>query len=567
MSVIEAIKEGNIEELKRLKEEGKSFDILIEDDQCSLIHLAIERGVHELLKFLLDDTNAINMINFPKPLMKTTTYISLIVTNITPVLYCSILNKFDLMKLLISRGADYLLQTGENYTPLHFACTNQNFEMIQHLLELSPPVNINTLATHFNISSLFLLFSRKSSDKSIYYKITKYLIEKGVDTKSTKISEITSITSTIGIAIKRNCEAAKLLIEKWDLKEEGDQIHSETLMNACTYNNMEIIRLLIEKGVNPIIPSIPHFSSDYSYTPLIIACTYGTLDDVIFLMNEYEKRKLDIKSIDYQRYLEGRTTLFYFASSSLNKVKYFVQAGMCYINDPMERNNLTKFPLLVAIQSKDINNIEYLLNLGYKKYINAGRDETPFSFACKHKLYDIARLLFEYGADPFIRVHIHKLYIHDENIYANIETLSFLLDLLGDKIEEYIDPLRRVFITLCLWGNLPAVRVFKQNKFVKFEVPESITTPRMLAVYGCSFSENTWVARFILNIVNNSDDTDDDDFDVSDEIESTDDTDDDDNSDKNENNTNNNDNIDNNNVEDNSNSSNNNNNNNNNNIK
>jgi ankyrin repeat protein len=105
-------------------------------EKSSLLHICIEQNLIELLIFLISKKINMNIYNCNYE---------------TPLRYACKLNKLPFVKILLEKGADPNINSILNYSCLHSAIENNNFDMLKLLIDYNADYNNKTLDTTLNI--------------------------------------------------------------------------------------------------------------------------------------------------------------------------------------------------------------------------------------------------------------------------------------------------------------------------------------------------------------------------------------------------------------------------------
>jgi len=90
---------------------------------------------------------------------------------ITPLIYATIINNVDILNLLINSGANLNYQDINGYTALHYACSEENYNICEILLD-GANINVNLYNIHSEIP-IQLLLKNKNFDQNIFKKLLK----------------------------------------------------------------------------------------------------------------------------------------------------------------------------------------------------------------------------------------------------------------------------------------------------------------------------------------------------------------------------------------------------------
>lgn len=189
--------------------------------------------------------------------------------NHTPLMYATLSNNTKIAKFLITKGANINAKNKHNDSSLFYACGNNNIELVKLLLEKGADVN-----TKDTMGFTSLLWTCRAG----YMELSKLLIEKGADVNAKDGEGYTPLL--YASSRNNNIELIKLLLKKGAnvntknnynqtslmvasnsdytanatlLIQNGADVNAkdqygEPLSWACRHNNIELSKLLIQKG-------------------------------------------------------------------------------------------------------------------------------------------------------------------------------------------------------------------------------------------------------------------------------------------------------------------------------
>lgn len=103
-------------------------------EKSSLLHICIEKDLIELFIFFISKKININIFNCNYE---------------TPLRYACKLNKLPFVRILLEKGADPNINSILNYSCLHNAIENNNFEMLKLLIDYKADYNCKTIYSSF----------------------------------------------------------------------------------------------------------------------------------------------------------------------------------------------------------------------------------------------------------------------------------------------------------------------------------------------------------------------------------------------------------------------------------
>ena len=223
------------------------------------IHTAARSGNLSQVKKILEKSP--NSINKPDP-----------GNGYTPLHWAINYSKHDVVKHLIDQGANVNAKTTYGYTPAHLAAMGANAKIIGVLLAKKPNVNIKD-----NRGFTPIMYAVTSNNNAAL--IDKW-IDAGADLKVTNRQKqsLLHIACTYG-----KQDLARKLINQGMPYDQPDQYGNTPLFSAAARNQLEIVKLLLEKGANVNI-----VSKNTKHTLLHSVCQSGALDSFKLIIDKAE---------------------------------------------------------------------------------------------------------------------------------------------------------------------------------------------------------------------------------------------------------------------------------------
>ncbi|XP_046383814.1 ankyrin-3-like [Ischnura elegans] len=367
MCVRRAICKGHLNEVKNLlnfygllhrPEWLNGYSLLLEALKCKRLGVA---------KFLLAKDCS---VNYPK---------SPHVGITTPLHVAVALGSFEVVKILLDRGARVNSSDEKGDTPLHVAARRKNLEVIKLLVESG--AHINELNYDEKSPIIFLL-------ERACFHAADYLIKHGADVNNESVSDCIDDYSPIHLAVQKgSMEMVKLLLSK------GAEINSlgkgKTPLHIATHNGYPpMVELLLDHGAD--VNSVCKSKQNKDYTALLIAIEKGNDEVVTLLMNG---------GANVNECVGGYTPLHIAARTGLchaaeNLLKYGANVNSKCTSELNE--GYTAIHFASEVGSSDM--VAMLLAKG-AEVDELGNGYTPLHIATMHGFVVVADLLIKHGAD------------------------------------------------------------------------------------------------------------------------------------------------------------------------
>lgn len=294
-----AIKEGDLDLVKKLLEEGKSLNTWNEKNWTPLYSaVATENG--DLIRLFLEkgaEVNFTNRYNFGAPLHCASDkgrcdFVKLLLENgaevnkksgpirNTALFLASAKGHFDIVEVLLANKADVHLVNNQNETPLDVACQNGHLKVVKALLDNGADLNWSG-----RWEGTPLIYACQEH----HYDIVKILLDRGANMNPVGCNRPLH-TPLYHAALYGNTNVVKLLLQRgadinWP-KTDGDT----PLHGVCYRGHSDLAEILLDMGAELNRPSIDGKS------PLYIACATGHSRIVKMLLARGADISQDIES-------------------------------------------------------------------------------------------------------------------------------------------------------------------------------------------------------------------------------------------------------------------------------
>lgn len=302
----------------------------------------------------------------------------------TALMYAALFNHLEIVTILLKHGADINAKNYDGRYVLMFSNCN---DIIKYLIENGAKTNIkdrsdttilmySVMYSSINTISLFLndINARNnrgetaliiaSQHLSLIHKI-KFLLENGADPN---IQDNSGSTALIYAAKFCDVETIKLLVNDITIRSK-DNNNNTPLFNAAEYNNHDVVKYLIDKGIDT------NALDNLKRSALLFAIEGNKEDNVSLLLNYTNPNEINKSLI--VAVVRGYT----------NIVKLLLKAGAS-----------STLALLRASGYDNQEILELLLKNGADVDYRNGYGETPLFKASLAKQYKNIVLLLKYGA-------------------------------------------------------------------------------------------------------------------------------------------------------------------------
>ena len=303
---------------------------------------------------------------------------------LTPLLFATKMNKIEIMKILLSNGANVNAKTKEGYYPLLFAIERSNLNSIKLLVQYDGNIEIKT---NQGITPLFAAIARCNID------IVKYLLTIGASTQSQTMKrncfgsiECQSIDPLQFAFINSNLTICSYLYSSGLINCRYSKLIFYAFANSIGYSEL-LTKYLIKQSVNLEETDVN------GYTILYIVCSEGKLNLVELLIKEGAYVNFKHK-INYQTPLHAASM-----KGHLKIVKTLFENG-AFVNCRSKHNET---PLFYAAWNNHIEIVEYLISVGANIDLVNNLSYSPL-MACIENGYDtLIKTFVESNADLNIR--------------------------------------------------------------------------------------------------------------------------------------------------------------------
>lgn len=175
---------------------------------------------------------------------------------------------------------DRNLQNHKGYTPLMYACYNNNIDVSRILIEYDVEIN---LTNHANCTALMMACNNRCHDT------VKLLLKYGAEVN---VQETINGETALTLACKfyYDYDIIKMLLEKGAVVNVVNKKGETPLILSCFTNNIKNIRLLVDHGADINV----HDPAFHGYTPLMIVL----LNFNYYLANYFIQHQVDLNMVN-----------------------------------------------------------------------------------------------------------------------------------------------------------------------------------------------------------------------------------------------------------------------------
>lgn len=415
----DAIKDGNLESVKKLIEQGADVNNTDEPHygRTPLI-IACSKGYIEIVKTLIIAGADVNKKGRRKetPLLaacddydrvKPPEIVELLLKNNAdpelynkgedgPLHYAAMYGRTEAVKLLVNYGAKINVKGAYGRTPLIYAAS-ESPEMVQFLIDHGADIKATNNSKE---NALFELIS----DEDPNTEIAQILIDSGIDIHLVNDYHGTALHWAAFCGRKNIIEL--LLKNGADINQKNKR-GEPPIVRAMSRNYLDIVKFLFELGADP------DFQSSFSWTLLEFAVENNDKEFVKKILKKLKKKRTTGALATAAR------------DGNLEMVKLLIESGI-HVDEWNTMGNET--PLMKAAYHNHMDVVKYLLNKGADIKARDSRKNTALLHAAWSGNTEIVKYLLENGAEINERNYLNWNALMQACIEGHFETAKVLLE-------------------------------------------------------------------------------------------------------------------------------------------
>jgi len=308
-----------------------------------------------------------------------------------PIITATMSNKYDIVKLLISNGADVNLKDKYSTTALHEAVRSSNLDIVKLLLENKADVNAID----------------RYKNTSLYRAV---IAATDLATTNNEASKGKNKKDDIGKLRNNKLEIIKLLLANNAEMNCINTSGSSPIMQAIIDSNLSVLDLFIENGFN-----VNSYVGEEGNIPLSMAIRMK--NKVLF--NYFLSKKANIRMADSMGYTPMYSAVIVDDKSTLT---YFLNNGID-VNEIISSEGDTALAAAVKLSKEDL--VPLLIDKGSSLNV---RDKEGFSLAHDAVMSpEILKILIDKKVNVNIKNNLMQTPLHLATLYNKLDSVMLLL--------------------------------------------------------------------------------------------------------------------------------------------
>ncbi|GKS78983.1 hypothetical protein wHma_09900 [Wolbachia pipientis] len=361
-------------------------------------------------------------------------------------------NSVNVAQLLLSIGADIDIRCDQNWTPLHYAVSAGQYDMVRFLVNQGASIlaKDNNVKTPLRIvnelgNTEVANFLRAKLDKYLFSAIERKDIRKVSDFldggANIEAKGINNQTPLCVASCKGNLYVLKLLLSRNTKVNVQDDSRKTPLHYAAREGHSDVAELLLGRG------TMIDAEDCFGMAPLHYAAYHNRKNMVSFLIKQDAK----IEAVDK----EAKTPLHYAAGKGhLDVAELLLDRGA--IIDAEDRFGMTPLHYAACYNREDV--VSFLISRDAKVEAMDEEDKTPLHYAAGEGHLDAAKLLLDHDSIINAKDRLGIAPLHYAAYYNREGMVSFLISQ-GAKVEAMDEKARTPLHYAAREGHLDVAKL------------------------------------------------------------------------------------------------------------
>ncbi len=361
-------------------------------------------------------------------------------------------NSVNVAQLLLSIGADIDIRCDQNWTPLHYAVSAGQYDMVRFLVDQGASIlaKDNNVKTPLRIvnelgNTEVANFLRAKLDKYLFSAIERKDIRKVSDFldggANIEAKGINNQTPLCVASCKGNLYVLKLLLSRNAKVNVQDDSRKTPLHYAAREGHSDVAELLLGRG------TMIDAEDCFGMAPLHYAAYHNRKNMVSFLIKQDAK----IEAVDK----EAKTPLHYAAGKGhLDVAELLLDRGA--IIDAEDRFGMAPLHYAACYNREDV--VSFLISRDAKVEAMDEEDKTPLHYAAGEGHLDAAKLLLDHDSIINAKDRLGIAPLHYAAYYNREGMVSFLISQ-GAKVEAMDEKARTPLHYAAREGHLDVAKL------------------------------------------------------------------------------------------------------------
>ncbi|WP_353289188.1 ankyrin repeat domain-containing protein [Wolbachia endosymbiont (group A) of Paraperithous gnathaulax] len=361
-------------------------------------------------------------------------------------------NSVNVAQLLLSIGADIDIRCDQNWTPLHYAVSAGQYDMVRFLVDQGASIlaKDNNVKTPLRIvnelgNTEVANFLRAKLDKYLFSAIERKDIRKVSDFldggANIEAKGINNQTPLCVASCKGNLYVLRLLLSRNAKVNVQDDSRKTPLHYAAREGHSDVAELLLGRG------TMIDAEDCFGMAPLHYAAYHNRKNMVSFLIKQDAK----IEAVDK----EAKTPLHYAAGKGhLDVAELLLDRGA--IIDAEDRFGMTPLHYAACYNREDV--VSFLISRDAKVEAMDEEDKTPLHYAAGEGHLDAAKLLLDHDSIINAKDRLGIAPLHYAAYYNREGMVSFLISQ-GAKVEAMDEKARTPLHYAAREGHLDVAKL------------------------------------------------------------------------------------------------------------